>query len=191
MVDTYTCLSNGGFLFWYLSQVQKSALDMATDKCHYMIMQLLLERGADPNRQDEVRVVYILWWVDWLLFVYTSDMWYCMVFYIYMPYMGIYSLCDSACSGDIYETGCDMTHCMSECVFLLMTAVYSLPIWYLITIQWGRTAVMRATKEDHTHAVEVLIEGGADLNIWDRVSWNVLRYTLLHAIGITGVHVHL
>ena len=32
---------------------------MASKEGHHETVQLLLERGADPNRQDAVRVVYI------------------------------------------------------------------------------------------------------------------------------------
>ena len=44
----------------YVSQNQQTVLDMAIDRGYHKIMQLLLERGADPNRQDEVRIEYIL-----------------------------------------------------------------------------------------------------------------------------------
>ena len=43
----------------YLSQNQQTALHMAIKRGHHETVQLLLERGADPNRQDGVRVVYI------------------------------------------------------------------------------------------------------------------------------------
>ena len=32
---------------------------MASERGHHETVQLLLERGADPNRLDRVRVVYI------------------------------------------------------------------------------------------------------------------------------------
>ena len=43
----------------YSTQNQQTALHMAIRRSHHETVQLLLERGADPNRQDRVRVVYI------------------------------------------------------------------------------------------------------------------------------------
>ena len=43
----------------YLSQNQQTALDVASFIGHHKTVQLLLERGADPNRQDMVKDVYI------------------------------------------------------------------------------------------------------------------------------------
>jgi len=49
-----------GSLFQYLSQIlQWTALHWASERGHRETVQLLLERGADPNRLDWVRVVYI------------------------------------------------------------------------------------------------------------------------------------
>ena len=42
---------------------------MASENGHHETVQLLLERGADPNRQDGVSVMYILYYVEWQLFV--------------------------------------------------------------------------------------------------------------------------
>jgi len=57
MLDTYVCVSTG-FLFWYLSQFQQTALHRASEGGHHETVQLLLERGADPDRQVRMRGVY-------------------------------------------------------------------------------------------------------------------------------------
>lgn len=45
------------------------------------------------------------------------------------------------------------------------------PIPKNITIQvLGRTALVMAAEGGHVHTVKALITGGADVNIWDRVS---------------------
>ena len=44
---TYTCST---------TQYQRTALHHASDKSHRETVQLLLEKGAEPNVRDEVRV---------------------------------------------------------------------------------------------------------------------------------------
>ena len=39
------------------TQDQKTALHYASEEGHHETVQLLLEKGADPNVQDEVRVL--------------------------------------------------------------------------------------------------------------------------------------
>ena len=57
--------------FRYLPQYQRhTPLYLASEGGHHKTVQLLLERGADPNRRDVVRVVCIRWCVEWLLFVH-------------------------------------------------------------------------------------------------------------------------
>ena len=54
------CVSPPNFTFTYLSQYcQRTALDWASERGHHEIVQLLIEVGADVNRLDVVRVVYI------------------------------------------------------------------------------------------------------------------------------------
>ena len=52
-------MSTDHFLFSYLSQRQHTALRWASQGGHHEIVQLLLKQGADINRLDGVRVVYI------------------------------------------------------------------------------------------------------------------------------------
>ena len=52
-------MSTDHFLLPCLSQIQDTALHWASRSKHHEIVQLLIEAGADVNRLDVVRVVYI------------------------------------------------------------------------------------------------------------------------------------
>ena len=52
-------MSTDHFLLPCLSQGQRTALHLASERGHHEIVQLLVEAGADVNRRQWVRVVYI------------------------------------------------------------------------------------------------------------------------------------
>ena len=64
--------------------------------------------------------------------------------------------------------------------------VYSL----LSIIQYGRTALMRASDEGHTEVVKVLVEAKADLNITDKVNL-IINYLLTLTIDVYYDYFHL
>ena len=47
----------------------------------------------------------------------------------------------------------------------------------LLSLQVGKTALMKTSEEGHMECVKVLLEGGADVNVQDEVS--VVSYDLL------------
>ena len=61
MLDTHVCQYIVMALYTDISSQyqQWTALQVASDNSHHETVQLLLERGADPQGVDQVRVVYI------------------------------------------------------------------------------------------------------------------------------------
>ena len=64
--------------------------------------------------------------------------------------------------------------------------VYSL----LSIIQYGGTALMRASARGHTEVVKVLVEAKADLNITDQVNL-IINYLLTLTIDVYYDYFHL
>ena len=84
-----------GSVFLYLSQyLQQTALFWASENGHVEIVQLLLDRGADPNTVDDVRIIHVYMRV---ISVHTqvacTSIYYCVVLVLCVFIHVIYISC--------------------------------------------------------------------------------------------------
>lgn len=82
---------------------------------------------------------------------------------------------DSSCGTNTHSTVCPCTH------YVTNNDMHFTPT------QLGRSALMRATEKGCSHTVEVLVQGGADLNIQDEVSWSSIPTTVVYITISTAV----